>query len=739
MKPALRSRNLLLAFGLAVLLSLAAVAGAQTAPTAGKKNLPQSAGRPQPWKQIKTPALPPFHPPQPVRIQLDNGMVIFLQEDHELPLIDGVVAIRGGGRDVPAGKTGLVGIYSASWRTGGTKNKTGDELDNFLADRGAHVESSGDMDSTGLSWSCLKGDFDDVLGVVVDLLHNPEFRQDKIDLAKQQASTGISRRNDDINGIISREARKIAYGAQNPYARVPEYFTVAAVTRQDLMAWHDRYVQPNNIILGVVGDFDAKQMEAKLRQAFASWPKGPKAAEAKIDFPPTQPGVYFAAKEDVNQSEIRMVSLGIRRDDPDYYAVEVMNVILGEGFASRLFSNLRSKRGLAYSVGGGLTAAFDHPGVFAVGIGTKSRTTAEAAQGLVDELNKMKSDPPSDSEIQYGKDSLLNTFVFSVDSPEKLLRERMNYEFYGYPADTLERYRAGIEKVTRADVERVATKYIHPEQMALLVVGKESDFDKPLSTFGKVTTLDITIPETAPGAQPAEAAPAASNPEGKALLAKVIEGLGGDAKVQSVKTMRVASSLTLKTPQGDFTLAAENQTMYPDRTLVKIQAPNGEQTIVLSPEAAFMSMGGQTQDIPPARQAEQIKGLHRDPIYVAQHAADPKFVFAAAGTEKIGDIEAAVLNLDTGGNPFRWYVDPATGHILRSEYHGSGMGGPVDAVVDNSDWQTVDGITLPFKVSVSENGKPVRSIEVKQMQINPAIDPKIYQKPAGAAPANPGQ
>ncbi|HYX68141.1 MAG TPA: pitrilysin family protein [Terriglobales bacterium] len=730
MNRTLRSRNPLFALGLAALLLLAAMAGAQTAPTAGKKNVPPS-GIPANWKQIKTPPLPPFHPPQPVRLQLANGMVIFLQEDHELPLIDGTLVIRGGGRDVPAGKTGLAGIYSASWRTGGTQSKTGDELDNYLADRGAHVETSGDVDSTDLSWSCLKGDFNDVFAVVLDLLHNPEFRQDKIDLAKQQAATAISRRNDDINQITSREARKIAYGAANPYARVPEYYTLAAVTRQDLVAWHDANVHPNNVILGVVGDFDAKQMEAKLRQAFDSWPKGPEMHEARIDFPATQPGVYFAAKEDVNQSEIRMVSLGIERKDPDYYAVQVMNVILGEGFASRLFSNLRSKRGLAYSVGGGLSAAYDHPGVFAVGIGTKSRTTAEAAQGLVDELNKMKSDPPTDSEIQYGKDSLLNTFVFSLDSPDKVLRERMNYEFYGYPADTLERYRAGIEKVTRADVERVAKKYIHPEQMALLVVGKESDFDKPLSTFGKVTTLDITIPENAPGAPAAEAAPTASNPEGKALLAKVIEGLGGEAKVMSVKTLRVLSSVTLKTPQGDIALEGENQTQYPDNSFVRIKTPQGEQTRVVTPQAAFISFGGPATDMPAGQKAEILKTIHRDSIYVVQHAADPSFVFAAAGTEKIGDVQAAILDIDTGGNPFRWYIDPSTGHVLRAVFRTLTHSGPAEQANEFSDWKTVDGVTLPFKVSISQNGQVVTQVEVKEMQINPAIDPKIYQRPAG--------
>jgi zinc protease len=736
MNSSLRSRNPLFAAWLVVLLLLAA-AGAQTAPTAGKKNQPQAPARPEPWKQIKIPPLPPFHPPQPVRVQLANGMVIFLQEDHELPLIDGVVVVRGGGRDVPADKVGLVGIYSSAWRTGGTKSKTGDELDTYLSDRGARVEASGDLDSTGLSWSCLKGDFNDVFAVVLDLLHDPEFRQDKIDLAKQQAATGISRRNDDINGIVGREARKIAYGADNPYARVPEYYTLAAVTRPDLLTWHQKYVQPNNIILGVVGDFDAKQMEAKLRQAFDSWPKGPAAPEAKIDFPPTRPGVYFAAKEDVNQSEIRLVSLGIRRDNPDYYAVEVMNQVLGGGFASRLFNDLRSKRGLAYGVGGGLTAAFDHPGVFALGIGTKSQTTAEASQGLIDELNGMKSNPPSDAELQYGKDALLNTFVFNFDSPDKVLRERMNYEFYGYPADFLERYRAGIEKVTKADVERVAKKYIHPEQMALLVVGKESDFDKPLSTFGTVTTLDISIPESAPGAEPAESAPAATNPEGKALLAKVIEGLGGEAKVQAVKTMRVVSSVILKTPQGEITLDGENQTAYPDSSFVRIKAPQGEQTRVVTPQAAFLSFGGPAVDMPAGQKAEILKTIHRDPIYVAQHAADPSFVFAAGGTEKVGDVDAAILNVDTGGNAFRWYIDPGTGHVLRAVYHTMTHSGPADQMNEYSDWKTVDGITLPFKVTISQNGQVVTQVEVKEMQINPAIDPKVFEKPA--APANPGQ
>src|SRR6266849_5760420 len=227
--------------------------------------LPQSMAQAASWQQIPRPPLPAFKPQQPKRIELPNGMVIFLHEDHELPLIDGTTRIRGGSHHELASKVGLVDIYSEVWRTGGTKTQTGDQLDDFLEVRAAKVETGGGPDSTSISLNCLKGDFDDVFKVFADLLQNPEFRAEKLDLAKKQLEDGISRRNDDIGGIAHRESVKLAYGSDNPYARTPEYATVAAVTSQDLTNWHNTYVHPNNIILGISGDFDAAAMEAKLR------------------------------------------------------------------------------------------------------------------------------------------------------------------------------------------------------------------------------------------------------------------------------------------------------------------------------------------------------------------------------------------------------------------------------------------------------------------------------------------
>ncbi len=447
-----------------------------------------------PWNKIQAPPLPAFTPPQPTRIQLANGMVIFLQPDHELPLISATARIRGGSISEPQGKTGLTDLYGDVWRTGGTKTKTGDQMDDFLESRAAKIETDNQSDSTTISLNCLKGDFDAVFDLYLDLLRNPEFREDKLVLSKQQAYTAIARRNDDVGGIVHRESLIIAFGKDNPYARVPEYATVAAVTRQDLLGWHQQYVYPNNIIFGISGDFDPKAMEARLRAAFESWAKGTQAHTPDVKFTAPKPGYYFVQKTDVNQSSINMLDLGIERNNPDYYAVTVMNEIFGGGFSSRLFNNLRSARGLAYAVGGGVGSGWNHPGLTNIDMQTKSSTTVEGIQGLDGEIDGLLSNPATGEELKRAKDSILNSFIFQFDTPDKVLHEKMAYEFYHYPLDFLEKYRTEVEKVTAEDVARVAHKYLHKNQLAVLVVGNDTEFDKPLSSLGPVTNVDIAIP-----------------------------------------------------------------------------------------------------------------------------------------------------------------------------------------------------------------------------------------------------
>lgn len=678
------------------------------------------------WKQIPIPPLPAFKPQQPKRIELSNGMVIFLQEDHELPLINGTARIRGGSTDEPANKVGLVDIYGEVWRTGGTKSQTGDQLDDFLEVRAAKVETGGDSDSTSISFSCLKGDLDDVFKAFADVLQNPEFRADKIEIAQKEEQDGISRRNDEVGQIAHREATKLAYGADNPYARIPEYATVGAVTRHDLLDWHEKYVHPNNIILGISGDFDSAAMESRLRAAFESWRKGPSIPKDQVQFSPAKPGYYLIPKDDVNQSNIRMVALGTTRDNPDYYAISVFNEAFGGGFSSRLFNDIRTKRGLAYAVGGGIGTNFGHPGILQIAIGTKSQSTIESIKAADEDIDNLAKQPISEDEIGRAKDSILNAFVFRLDSPDKILAERMTYEFYGYPPDWLDKYQAEIKKVTAADVNRIATKYVHKDQLAVLVVGNTKEFDKPLDTLGSVKQIDITIPE-APAAKE-ESKPAASNPEGKALVAKVAAAMGGLPKLQSIKTMRVDLA---ETEEGGPATAVAATFSFPDSMHLEMQIPQGTLTIVAAPDAAFMSLPGMgTRSMPPAQKNEMLSQMHHDLVYIAQHADDANFTFTAAGTEKIGDTEAAILDIGGAVPWLRWYVDPKTGYVLREKYKGMGQSGPFDGESNFSDWRATDGLTLPYIHQSTQNGQPTSTAELKKIELNPTVDPKIFVKPA---------
>ncbi len=567
------------------------------------------------------------------------------------------------------------------------------------------------------------------------MLQNPEFRADKIDIARKEEYDGISRRNDEIGEIAHREAVKLAYGPDNPYARVPEYSTVAAITRQDLIDWHSKYVHPNNIILGISGDFDSAAMEARLRAAFESWPKGPALPKDHIQYAPAKPGYYLIPKDDVNQSNIHMVALGTTRDNPDYYAISVFNEAFGGGFSSRLFNDIRTKRGLAYSVGGGIGTNFGHPGMLQIAMGTKSQSTIEAIQAADEDIDKLASQPITDEEIARAKDDILNAFIFRLDSPDKILGERMTYEYYGYPPDWLDKYQAEIKKVTAADVNRVAAKYLHRDQLAVLVVGNTTQFDKPLSSLGAVKEIDIAIPPP-PAAKESNSEengkPAASNPEGKTLAAKVAAAMGGLPKLQSIKTMHVniAESDSGGPPSPvDVTLA------FPDSMHVDVQTPNGTLTIVTTPDAGFMTMAGMgTRSMPTAQKTEMLSQLHHDLVYIAQHADDPAFTFTAAGTEKIGDVEAQILDIGGAVPWVRWYIDPKTGYILREKYKGMGRSGPFDGESDLADWRTVDGLTMPYQHQNKQDGKETSSAEFKKIEINPKLDPQLFAQPAEEQP-----
>jgi zinc protease len=470
----------------ALLLLLSCAAFAQSGPVAS-------------YKDIKYPAPGSVKVPEAVRFQLPNGMQVMLVEDHELPTINVSAMIRAGNRWVSADKVGLATIAGTVMRTGGSTTRNGDQLDRDLDRLGSSVEISPGDDQTTASIFCLKEDIDRTLPVLADLLQHPAFPAEKIELAKIEQRDAIARRNDDPQGIAFREFGRVIYGKDTPYGRIIENATINAITREDLVAYHRQYFRPEAVILGAWGDFSAAAMRTKIEQSFGGW-KGEGAwqrpAVPTVDAAAkSRAGVYLIDKGDVNQSTVLIGRLGGRLDDSDFFALTVMNGVLGDGFASRLFSQVRSEQALAYAVWSNWGGEFEFPGIFEAFGGTKSETTVKIIGAIRREIERLAQGPITDDELTRAQDSILKGMAFDFDNTSKIVTRLMTYEYHGYPRDFLQRYQDGVRKVTKADVNRVARNYLKSDQFAILVLGKEKDFEAPLAGLGKVTRIDITIPK----------------------------------------------------------------------------------------------------------------------------------------------------------------------------------------------------------------------------------------------------
>ncbi|MBD2357402.1 insulinase family protein [Tolypothrix sp. FACHB-123] len=455
------------------------------------------------YTELQLPPLPEIKLPKYERFVLQNGLVVYLMEDRELPLVSGTALIRTGSRWEPAAKVGLAGLTGTVMRTGGTKKHSPDELNEMLEQRAASVETSISEAAGSASFEALSEDVETVFGLFAEVLREPVFAQEKLDLAKTQAKGGIARRNDDPDTIASREFRKLIYGKDSPYARTVEYATLEQINRNDLLQFYQRYFHPNNMILGVVGDFDAKKMRSLIQAKLGNWRRNPQISKPQL--PQVQAankgGVFAVNQPQLTQSSVLIGHLGGKFNSPDYAALDVLNEVLN-GFGGRLFNEVRSRQGLAYSVYGYWSPRFDYPGMFIAGGQTRSDATVQFVKSLQAEIKRTQTQAITAQELAFAKNSTLNSFVFNFQDPAQTLSRLMRYEYYGYPSDFLFRYQKAVAATTAADVQRVAKQYLKPENLVTLVVGNQTAIQPPLTQLAaQVTPIDVTIPPAQPQAK----------------------------------------------------------------------------------------------------------------------------------------------------------------------------------------------------------------------------------------------
>jgi zinc protease len=665
------------------------------------------------YKTLKYPPLPQVKIPEPAEFTLSNGMRVLLLEDHELPLIRGLALIRTGNVFDPPDKRGLSQVMADVLRAGGTKSKTGDQIDEELENIAGSVEGGMDETSASVSFSGLKETGDQVLAVFKDVLTNPEFRQDKLDLTLTQYRSSIARRNDDAGEIPQRELTRILYGKDTPYGWQPEYEDLARIHREDLIAFYQRFYFPKNIMLAVYGDFSTAEMRDKLEKLFADW---------KVEQPPAPPlpavtakpapGIYFAPKDDVTQTFFSIGELGGTFRDPDYPALEVAANILGEGFSSRLISQIRTKLGYAYSIGAAWAANYDHPGMFRIGGSTKSMTTVETVQAIREELDKLRTAEVTEKELDEAKQAVLNSFVFFFDSPAKTLNRVMRYEYHGYPKDFLFQYQKAISAVTRADVLRVAKERIHPEELAIVMVGNPKDLGKPLTTLGKVNELDLTIPEPK---QEVAKSDAASLTRGKQLLQKAQLAMGGAEKLAAVKDATHTLELALEPAAGGFKVKQVSMYLAPGQLRQEQELPFGKVIVYSDGKTGWLSTPQGVQSMP-AEVLKQVQGaIFREPTALMLSDRD-----ASRTVNAVGDDAIEISTVD--GLRVRIEFDPATGLPGRELYTEPGQNGaPAQTTDIFSDWREVAGIKLPFKEIQQENGVKMLEMTVSEHKFNSGL------------------
>ncbi len=472
-------------------------------------------------------------------------------------------------------------------------------------------------------------------------------------------------------------------------------------------------------MLSVYGDFNTAEMKDKLEKLFGGWKaeQPPVPAFPAVTAKPA-PGIYLADKDDVTQTFFAIGELGGTLRDPDYAALQVASDILGGGFRSRLFQQIRTRLGYAYNVSAWWAATYNHPGTFRIVGSTKSKTTTETIEAIQAELAKIRDKPVTDAELKEAKDGVLNAFVFSFDNPQKTLNRAMRYAYYGYPKDFIFQYQKAVEAVTAADVLRVAKAHFLPENLAIVAVGNPKDFGKPLTSLGKVTPIDLTIPEPK---QAAAASDAGSLSKGKALLERAQQAMGGAEKLAALKDMTRTLELTMDPSMGGMKVK-ETTKIVGDQFRQDQELPIGKLLVYTDGKTGWLvsplppDRGPGTMTMPmTADVLKQARGdIFRDLAPLMLSTRDTSRTVNAVGDNAV--------EISGGGLSVKMEFDPATGLPSRETYQEPGpTGAPSEVVETMSDWRDAGGVKMPFKIALQQGGRNAGEAVVSQYQFNTGL------------------
>jgi zinc protease len=435
-------------------------------------------------------AIPPldFEVVKPQKVQLSNGLTVYLQPDRTTPLINAVAMVKAGSMDEPADKLGVATLTFDLMTNAGAGERDADAVDALLDFRAANAGGGAGDELSSLGINMRSEDVEVLLPVFADMLLRPRFQKERFDVTLGRYVESVRRRPDSVEGLAGRALAKAVHGPQSPFGRETTEPILRKLKVEDLRAFHQRFISPANTVLVVTGDFEPAQMRERLERLFGGW-KAPARPERQLPPPSKLERRVILVPKETAQAKIRIGAHGYQRLSPLEYPSRVMNTALGGGLgAGRLYREIRDQKGLAYSAYSSVSPG-PVTGLFMVGVDTKPETAGAAIEAALDALEDVEGRRPlRPEEVARAADMYLNSFAFRFDSPEKIAREKAVYDFFGYPDDYLETYRENIARVDPKAAEAAARQLIDQTALQIVVVGPPEKMGD-LSRFGPVTVI----------------------------------------------------------------------------------------------------------------------------------------------------------------------------------------------------------------------------------------------------------
>lgn len=703
----------------ALLLLAGALAGG--AQTTEKKVAPPA---PQPAKEIQFPAFE--------QKTLANGLRVVVIEQHETPSVSARIILPAGRLYSANEKAGLASA-TANLLTQGAGKRSAQEIAAAIDLVGGDL-SAGAGSDTGVGFVRVTSDQLDLgLELLADVILRPTFPAEEIERWRRQALSGLQIQQNDPSYLASAALTRAVFGG-HPYGQpadgTPE--SVRGLTREDLVAFHQRHYLPNGAILAIVGDVNTADAFARAERFFGGWAKGeePKAP-AFQETAPKAPRILVIDKPDTVQTQILVGQTGVPYNDPQLYLAEVYNAVVGGGSNARLYDEVRTKRGLSY----GAYSGFDPrrlTGLFLAGTSTKTESTVAALEQVLEVLRGMGEKPVPEQELAGSKGFITGAFPLEIETPEGIAGKVVEAMFYGLGKDFLESYNDRIRAVTAAELQRFAASAMNPAHSTVVLVGNASAFAADLEKkFGKFETvpaaeLDLLRADLRRARETAAAAPVSEADRARALeiLGQARQALGGQAF--SEQRSQISKGSGSVTPPGmPQPLPIQSLTVYevfPARSRTEMTLPFGPMVQASDGQTGWVNVMNRVQEQPELAQ-EQYFGFN-----VLRRFDQPGYRVRPLADAEVNGKPAQVVEIaDEAGHATRFFIDPQTHLVLKTGFESGGQ----TAETVYTDYREVSGIQIPHAMTVFQNGSPMAEMTLTEVQVNPAIDDALFKKPQG--------